>query len=242
MFEPINMKEFGGNMVYITGDTHGEFERIAQFCSRMHTNRSDILIILGDAGINFYGGRRDQYKKECLSKLPITLFCIHGNHEKRPFAISSYCEKEWNGGVVYVEDQYPDLLFAKDGEVYDLAGKKAIAIGGAYSIDWMLRVPGLSWWPEEQPSEEIKDRVEEQLQRRGWKVDIVLSHTVPLSYEPVEVFIPGIDQSKIDKSTEQWLDMIEKRLNYGKWYAGHYHTTKKIDRIQMMFEDYDVLV
>ena len=75
----------------------------------------------------------------------------------------------------------------------------------------------------------------------GWKVDIVLTHTTPLKYEPVEVFLSMIDQSSVDKSTEQWLDKIENRLDYHKWYCGHYHTSKQIDKLQIMFEDYDTL-
>ena len=228
-------------MIYLTGDTHGSFERIAHFCARMHTKPSDIMIILGDAGINFYGGWRDQKKKEFVSALPITLFCIHGNHEQRPATIPSYTEIEWHGGTVYVEEQFPSILFAKDGEVYDLNGLQAIAIGGAFSIDWMYRIPGRSWWPDEQPSKKIKAHVEKKLDDLGWKVDVVLSHTVPLKYEPVEVFLPGIDQSKVDKATEEWLDSVEDRLHYGKWYAGHYHTSKCVDRIHILFENYEVL-
>lgn len=227
-------------MIYVTGDTHGDFDRIAHFCAQMNTKSSDIMIILGDAGINFYGGWRDLHKKEFISKLPITLFCIHGNHEQRPATIPTYSEQEWHGGIVYVEAQFPSILFAKDGEAYDLNGLQAIAIGGAYSIDWMLRIPGRSWWPDEQPSPEIKSRVEAKLQQLDWMVDVVLSHTVPLKYEPVEVFLPGIDQRKVDKSTEQWLDQIEDRLQYSKWYAGHYHTQKHIDAMQLLFTDFDV--
>ena len=40
-------------MIYITGDTHGRFERVEQFCKSQKTKPQDILIILGDAGINF---------------------------------------------------------------------------------------------------------------------------------------------------------------------------------------------
>jgi len=229
-------------VIYVTGDTHGDFARIEHFCARMKTKPSDIMVILGDAGINFYGGWRDLHKKEFISKLPITLFCIHGNHEQRPATIRSHTKHEWHGGTVYVEEQFPSILFAKDGEVYDLNGLQAIAIGGAYSIDWMLRIPGRSWWPDEQPSPEIKARVEAKLHQLDWKVDVVLSHTVPLKYEPVEVFLPGIDQRKVDKSTEQWLDRIEERLQYGKWYAGHYHTWKMIDSFLIMFEEYEVII
>lgn len=40
-------------MIYITGDTHGEFQRILNFAERVHTSKEDVMIILGDAGINF---------------------------------------------------------------------------------------------------------------------------------------------------------------------------------------------
>lgn len=43
------------------------------------------------------------------------------------------------------------------------------------------------------------------------------------------------------KSTEIWLDSIEDKLTYRKWYCGHYHTEKKIDRLQIMFNDYAAL-
>ena len=228
-------------MIYLTGDTHGNFERIANLCARMNTKPTDIMIILGDAGINFYGGWRDQNKKEFIGALPITLFCIHGNHEQRPATIPSYTEIEWHGGTVYVEEQFPSILFAKDGEVYDLNGLQAIAIGGAFSIDWMYRIPGRSWWPDEQPSDEVRTHVEQKLDQLGWQIDIVLSHTVPLKYEPIEVFLPGIDQSKVDKATEEWLDSIEGRLHYGKWYAGHYHTSKRIDNLNIMYQDFECL-
>lgn len=227
-------------MIYITGDTHARFERIETFCKQAQTSHDDILIILGDAGINFSGWSYDSVKKQFLEALPITLFCVHGNHEQRPYTIESYKEKSWRGGTVYYEEEYPHLLFAKDGEVFDLEGKKTIVMGGAYSVDKRFRLTyGYNWWPDEQPSEEIKQYVEMQLDKLEWKVDVVLSHTAPLKYEPIEVFLSGLDQSKVDKSTENWLDSIEDRLEYQKWYCGHYHTEKKIDRVEIKFERVD---
>ena len=53
-------KKGGIIVIYITGDTHGQFQHIADFCSKTGTQKSDIMIILGDAGINYYlDGRRD---------------------------------------------------------------------------------------------------------------------------------------------------------------------------------------
>ena len=91
------------------------------------------MIILGDAGINFCMDHRDEELKNALDKMPLTFLCVHGNHEERPYNISSYRTKVWHGGLVYYEDAHPTILFAKDGEMYEMNGKKVIAIGGAYS-------------------------------------------------------------------------------------------------------------
>ena len=46
-------------MVYITGDTHRDFDRFYRFCEIMDTTKKDIMIILGDAGINYFVDDRD---------------------------------------------------------------------------------------------------------------------------------------------------------------------------------------
>ena len=66
--------------IRITGDTHGQFYGIEQWCKVEKTTKKDILCITGDVGINYYGYVRDREKKEYLQSLPITLFCVHGNH------------------------------------------------------------------------------------------------------------------------------------------------------------------
>ena len=33
--------------------------------------------------------------------------------------------------------------------------------------------------------------------------------------------------------------LFERKVCYEKWYCGHYHTMKKIDKIEIMFENYD---
>ena len=226
-------------MIYITGDTHRDFKRVAAFCETIESTKDDILIILGDVGINYFGEPKDTELKRLLNELPITLFCIHGNHEQRPESVDTYKETTWNNGIVYIETEFPNLIFAKDGEIYALDEKRCVAIGGAYSVDKPVRLANnWGWWSDEQPSPEIKKRVERRLDSENWNVDIVLAHTCPLKYIPREVFLSGIDQNGVDNGTEEWLDIIEDRLSYSRWYCGHYHTNKTIDKIRFLFNDF----
>lgn len=224
-------------MIFITGDTHGDFSRVYSLFHKYGVCRNDILIILGDAGINYYGGKRDEMLKEQLRDLPITIFAIHGNHERRPGTIPTYKEVRWHNGIVYKEDEYPNILFAKDGEIYNFDGIKAIAIGGAYSVDKYYRLmQGYNWWADEQPNKDIKARVEQTLSDNKNKIDVILSHTSPAQYIPTEMFIEGVDQSTVDRSTEDWLKELESKIQYQKWYCGHYHTNKSIDKVRFLFD------
>lgn len=227
------------DMIYYTGDIHGEINKILYDILQLNLTSADTIAILGDAGLNYHGNAHgDKRKKKHLNEKGVTIFCIHGNHEMRPATIPSYKTKEWNGGIVYYEDEYPYLLFAKDGEIYSLDGKKTIVIGGAYSVDKFYRLMrGYNWFDDEQPSVEIKHNVEMALEKNNWVIDQVLSHTCPSKYIPVKAFLSGIDQSTVDSSTENWLDGIENKLNYKRWLCGHWHIDKKIDKVNFLMDD-----
>lgn len=162
-------------MIYYTGDIHGQKYEIERFCKRFKPTKDDTIVILGDVAANYSQDERDTELKQALNKLKPTILCIHGNHEIRPWNIPTYKTKKWNGGTVWYEEEYPSVLFAKDGEIYDLEGLRHIAIGGAYSVDKFYRIArGYGWWEDEQPSAEIKQYVEQQL--KGNKIDVILSH------------------------------------------------------------------
>ena len=127
-------------MIYYTGDIHGSTLEIVTFCVRFQPTKDDTIVILGDVGANYFGGERDAAFKAEFAKLQPTILCVHGNHEIRPQNIPSYKTKEWNGGVVWYEEAYPNVLFAKDGEIYEVEGTKHLVIGGAYSVDKHYRL------------------------------------------------------------------------------------------------------
>ena len=185
-------------------------------------------------GINYYLDEYDKKLKERLSKYNFKFFCIQGNHEKRPENISSYHEVEMFGGQVYIEDEYPNLIFAKNGELYNFNGKNILVIGGAYSIDKDYRISKrYPWFKNEQLSKIERKSILEKY--TGRHVDIILSHTCPFKYEPKESFKLSLPQELVDKSMEKFFDDIEEKINYDKWYCGHYHIEKTIDKLEFMF-------
>ena len=54
------------------------------------------------------------------------------------------------------------MLFAKDGEIYNIEGTKHLVIGGAYSVDKFYRLAhNYGWWPDEQPTKEIREIIKQ---------------------------------------------------------------------------------
>lgn len=240
---------------YITGDKHRNFDSVKNFCKENCTRRKDVLIILGDTGFNYFDDFRDDNLKKQISDLNITLFCLHGNKENRPQNISTYGIRSFCGGMVYYEPRYPNIYFAIDGEIYTLDGKKYMVVGGAHSVDKMKCLEkGMPYWEDEEPNEEIRQKVEETLKENSNKIYGMLTHTCPIEYLPTEMFLstqsnaaikrkPRKTKSKklfapdIDRSIEEWLGKIEKELDYEVWFCGHYHIDKQLNKVYMLYNE-----
>jgi len=233
-------------MIWYTGDIHGDVKRVRKGILRHDVQPGDTVVILGDLGLNYHRNGLDRRRKTELEAIAaaadVQIFGIHGNHDMRPWHVPSMRETERFGGAGWYEPQYPHIFYAKDGEVFSLEGRQAVVCGGAYSVDklWRVRM-GWTWFEDEQPSEEIKRDVERTLERLHWRVDTMLTHTCPIKFTPTEAMFPGLDQKKIDKSTERWLDTIEDRLDYDHWFCGHWHINKDLGRFHFLMEDYETI-
>lgn len=225
-------------MIYITGDTHGNFYGIDDFCRNFKTTKDDVLIILGDAGINYYGENsvRDKSLKGFISTIPITLFCIRGNHEFRPTKLQNAYITRFFGNNVIKENGVDNIVYAMDGYEYDIDGKNCFVIGGAYSVDKSYRLEkGWNWFEDEQLSDVEKAGILSRIGRRRKHYDVILTHTCPQKYIPTEWFLSGVDQSTVDNSMEEFLNLVEEKVNYDKWYCGHYHGEKRIDKVEFIY-------
>lgn len=71
------------------------------------------MMILGDAGINYFNDSRDYKLKKELSEYNIMFFCVLCNHEERPQKIKTYKTKEFHNGIVYYEKRISKYIICQ---------------------------------------------------------------------------------------------------------------------------------
>ena len=139
---------------------------------------------------------------------------------------------EWGGGPVLFDRKAPNVLYLPDaGGLYRIGERACLFVPGAFSVDGALRV--MRGWPYESQEQLTPDEAAALLEAaHANRVDYVLSHTCPLSWERHfrDLFLPGVDQSRVDRSMEAWmdelLDVVAPSLR--GWYFGHFHDDRSI--------------
>ena len=224
-------------MIFLTSDPHRDFAYIKEFCHLNKTNKDDIIFVTGDAQINYFLDDSDREIKKELNELPITFIFIQGNKEKRPNRISTYKTKNIYNADFYYEEEFPNQLYAKDGEVIILNNKKYLVMGGAYSVYAPGKEDGDFWWKDEQMSEENRLNSLKTLQKHHYEVDYVLSHAAPYSKIPELGWIKDVDKNTLDLNFEKFLDEIDQKIKYKKWFIGHYHINHVDHKYNYVFKE-----
>lgn len=249
-------------MIYITGDTHGDFRRFSNrnFPKQKEMTRDDYVIICGDFGGIWNAGcenREEKYWLDWLSERNFTLLFVDGNHENYE-RLYQYPVEEWHGGKVHRIRE--NVLHLCRGEVFELDGRKFFTFGGAQSKDitdgilepddpqfkdkkkrldrkWSLyRINHISWWKEELPTEEEMEHGLRNLAKHNNKVDYVITHCAPSSIQNSSRFIM-LHKCAPQNAFTDYLDRIRNNVEYKTWFFGHYHDTDKVsDKEEMVYE------
>ena len=243
-----------------TGDTHGGFATITRI-SNIQLNTPEykpeetMIVVLGDAGLNFWLNNTDKKYKKLLNAMNYHIYCVRGNHEQRPELIKNMVlvNDENVNNVVYMEEVFPNIRYFVDGKIYNLLGYKCLVVGGAYSVDKWYRLAraGYSkdevdiadpkkcgWFKDECLTTTEMTNIMGEVE--GKTVDFILSHTCPLSWEPTDLFLNCIDQSTVDKSMEVWLDELKNKVGWKYYLFGHYHSDR-IERphVEQFYQEYE---
>lgn len=243
----------------VRGDTHGQFAWMDNGCLDNYKPEETAIIILGDAGFNYYLNKYDDRKKAEVNVRGYRFYCVRGNHEARPQDTSCGYELVYDQdvrGEVYVQREYPNIRFFKDWGEYFLDFFHVCVIGGAYSVDkwWRLARAGVQsktdwrynnpkmtgWFPNEQLS--LDEMAQAEYDLTGKRFDFVFTHTCPKDWQPTDLFLGSIDQRTVDSTMELWLEDLKSKFYWNIWLFGHYHHDRlERPHVEQYFNDIENL-
>lgn len=209
-------------MIYVTGDTHipGDIHKLSSKRFKPTKDTAAYLIICGDFGGVWDNGKEEKYWLKWLdSKDFITLF-VDGNHENFELLYQFPTVEMFGGRVRKIS---PKVYHLMRGQVYTIEGKRFFTFGGAASHDREYRKEGLNWWKEELPNEKELEEARANLKATDLKVDCVITHCAPLSLQN------ALAPQYANNALTDFLEEVKEKLEYKKWFFGHYHTDRIID-------------
>lgn len=230
-------------MIYVTGDTHGEFrERLTPGCTpgEEKWTADDKLIVTGDFGLIFYPkmepfAHRLREEKEDLAFLeakPYEILFVDGNHENFDRLEAEFPDEERWGGTVKRLGR--NIFWLRRGQIYTIEGHTFFCMGGAYSLDKARRLNydhsilahyenspmrHLSWWPQEQPDDREYRLAAANLEKYGKKVDYVLTHEAPGCVIRMMRRAPDEHEAELCG----FLDWVWYEADFRHWFFGHWH-------------------
>ena len=247
-------------LLHVFGDTHGPLEinkiNPKRFLGRA-LNDNDAIVICGDFGFPFLptdcipedtlkesgaerycikGARAYRQNIDWLKSFPCNILFVDGNHDNHEFWAKLPTEP-WNGGQVQRLPDAPNVIHLMRGEYYTIDGLTVWCMGGAESIDKATRTQGVSWWPEEIPSQKEMWHGMDTLEEHGYDVDVILTHTLPKML--MSAYFGNSFTMKENDPTGVCLDEVYRRTRFRKWFCGHMHEDidKPLFRLQVLYDD-----
>ena len=241
---------------FISGDKHRNFDKI--FRTGLVSVPTYAIIVLGDAGLNFFLNKKDQQLKEKINSAGCLWYLVKGNHEARPEDVEG-ARLMYDSNVqgeVWIEDAYLNIRYFKMFGEYTIDGYKVAVIGGAYSVDKWYRLARAGiinesdedyynpkktfWFPNEQLS--VDEMNEAAALFVGKEYDFLFSHTCPLRYQPTDLFLDAVDQDSVDNSMEVWMDELIEKAKFDIICFAHYHADRlERPRVEQYYNDIEEL-
>jgi Icc-related predicted phosphoesterase len=201
--------------IIAVGDLHGDWGSIN---SLIQKKKPDMILQCGDFGwwpiaevnVPIMYSTKKRWKLKGIKPHETKVYFCDGNHEQ-------FSELPQNG----IRELYKNVFHVGRGNTITLPdGRVVLFIGGASSVDKGNRTAGVDWFPEE----DIK-MSEFDLALSHERVDIIISHTCPIEFEPIKGFIHHGNMSIKYKDVNRFaLGTILRKYEPKKWFFGHWHT------------------
>lgn len=209
-------------MVYITGDMHGDLERLYDKEFRK-LKRGDVLIVCGDFGFIFDNSKLERQVVKFFAKRKFITAFVEGTHDNLD-KINRCRETVWKGGKVHRIKG--NLLHLIRGQIFDIEGNRYFTFGGGESIDKDMRVAQGFWWRQEEPTPAEMAAGARVLDEAGCKVDFIITHEPPSRVKSAILLRRG-DKDNVNK-LNGYLEEIGRSCTYRHWYFGSLHEDRVI--------------
>jgi hypothetical protein len=215
--------------IYITGDTHGDLARFKK-CKML--KKGDFLLICGDFGFIWDGGKKEKALLKKLGRKKYHVLFVDGIHEN--FAeLNAYPVQEWSGGNTrYISG---NLRYLMRGEVFTLGGKTVLTFGGGGQLDEFntanapaggddipALVRDISAHPEIPKEDEYRNGLKALAKHNG-RVDYIVSHEAPSKIAEL-LELPNSDKSRANA----FLDVLGESCTFERWFFGHHHINRVV--------------
>jgi hypothetical protein len=223
-------------LVAIAGDWHANrrwaVSQVRQICGRLHAESPKIILHAGDLGVwrerRVYKFADRTYERptyleeltQLLEDNDAELWFADGNHEDHPYLgeLAAAGEVGEYGWIT------PRIRWLLRGSRWEWHGRTWLAVGGAVSVDRLLRKEGVSWFPQE----EITDEQEIVAVMDG-PADVLLSHDSPSGCRlplgtPADAWLPMISKAQAHRERLQRICAVVKPRYI---FHGHYHLAQR---------------
>ncbi len=209
-------------MVYVTGDMHGDEERL--YTKEMRRlKEGDTLIVAGDFGFIWDGGRREQRLLKAMGKRKYNICFIDGPHDNYD-RIYACRETVWKGGRVHRISR--NLLHLCRGQVFTIEGQTIFTFGGGESADKEIRAENQKWFKEELPTPAQMEEGARNIDEYGCVVDYIITHEPPSVIKSALQLRAG--KTIYVNKLNGYLEELNRACKFKRWYFGSVHEDRVI--------------
>ncbi|MBV1713477.1 MAG: metallophosphoesterase [Desulfomicrobium sp.] len=208
--------------IIIMGDIHADFGALNQFINK---KKPDIILQCGDFGWwpHRHGTekitRNRRFDQYSIKPHSTKIFWCDGNHENH----DDLQERMKAAPGQPLEIPVSGCHYMPRGSILTLPdGRNVLFFGGAVTTDQEGRTEGDDWWAGEVPTSADLDFARAQVAAHGGRVDIVISHTGPVTFLR-QLPKNEIDPVRLTDPTAALLDAILEEFRPQAWFFGHFH-------------------
>ena len=219
-------------MIYVTGDMHGEEERLYSR-SMKKLSEGDTLIVCGDFGFVWDGSAKEKKILEYLGSWKYNVCFIDGTHEN--FDLLEKCRMTvWNGGKVHRVSG--NLFHMMRGQIFTIEGYRIFTFGGGESTDREMRTEHISWWKEEMPTPAELEEGAKAIDEVDCDVDFIITHEPPSIVKSTMLLRAG-ETDSVNK-LNGYFEQLNRVCKFKHWYFGSMHEDRIITNVHTaVFED-----